>query len=83
MRAAIDQNKPEAGLDRLHTFVMEYLRVLCQKYGIAADKEKPLHSLMGEYVKKLKQQGAVESQMTERILKSSISALEATLEAQR
>src|SRR5438105_10024307 len=67
----------EAGLDRLHTFVVKYVRVLCEKYGINTEREKPLHSLFGEYVKELKRSGRIESQMTERILKSSISVLEA------
>src|ERR1051325_8418637 len=36
-----------------------------------------LHSLFGEYVKRLKEHGHLESEMTARILKSSISTLEA------
>jgi hypothetical protein len=77
VREHIDKNEPEAGLDRLHTFTVKYVRVLCEKRGIMVDREKPLHSLVGEYVKKLKQAGLIESPMTERILKSSISTLEA------
>ncbi len=77
VKAAIDNNEPESGLDRLHTFVLRYLRVLCGQHGIVTDRDKPLHSLMGEYVKALKKSGAVESEMTERILKSSIALLEA------
>jgi len=77
VREAIEKNQPESGLDRLHTFVVKYMRVLCQNYGITIDKDKPLHSLVGEYVKRLKEKGHIESEMTERILKSSISTLEA------
>lgn len=77
VRESIEKNEPEAGLDRLHTFSLKYLRVLCEQRGISAEKEKPLHSLIGEYVKHLKKAGAIESEMTERILKSSISTLEA------
>jgi len=77
VREAIEKNEPESGLDRLHTFVVKYVRVLCQKHGITTDKNKPLHSLVGEYVKRLKEKGHIESEMTERILKSSISTLEA------
>jgi len=47
------------------------------KRGIATDRDKPLHSLVGEYIKRLKEAGDIESEMTERILKSSISILEA------
>jgi hypothetical protein len=72
VRDAINRNEPESGLDRLH----KYVRVLCEKYNIVLDREKPLHSLFGEYVKKLKENGLIESEMTERILKSSISTME-------
>lgn len=77
VRDSIDKNKPEEGLDRLHAFVLKYIRVVCNNHGIQADEEKPLHSLLGEYTKHLKKEGLIESGMTERILKSSISVLEA------
>lgn len=77
VREAIDKNEPGSGLDRLHTFVVKYMRVVCQKHGIKTEKDKPLHSLVGEYVKRLKEKGYIESDMTERILKSSVSTLEA------
>jgi hypothetical protein len=76
VREAIEKNEPEAGLDRLHTFVVRYVKVICEKRGIATDRGKPLHGLVGEYVKRLKQEGRIESEMTERILKSTISTLE-------
>lgn len=77
VRESIERNEPEVGLDRLHTFTIKYLRVLCQQRGITTDKDKPLHSMVGEYVKALREHGHLESKMTERILKSSISTLEA------
>lgn len=77
VRESIERNEPEAGLDRLHTFTIKYLRVLCNQRGISTDREKPLHSLAGEYVKSLKESGHLESEMTERILKSNISTLDA------
>lgn len=76
VRETIDRNEPQAGLDRLHTFVVKYFRVLCDKRGIDASRDKPLHSIVGEYVKALKREGRIESVMTERILKSSISVME-------
>jgi hypothetical protein len=77
VREAIERNEPESGLDRLHTFVVKYIRVLCDKHGINTGPRKPLHSLVGEYVKRLKRKERIESEMTERILKSSISTMEA------
>ena len=76
VREAIQRNEPETALDRLHTFVGKYLIALCDKRGIPHSKEKPLHSLIGEYVKQLKRNGEVESEMTERILKATISIFE-------
>ena len=74
---SIEKNEPEAGLDRLHTFVTKLVRTLSENRGVTIDKAKPLHSIFGEYVKALRQAGLIESQMTERILKSSISTMEA------
>jgi len=77
VRESIAKNEPEVALDRLHTFVMKYVRQLCDKHGISHDKSKALHSLFGEYIKYLKKNNLIGSEMTERILKSSISILEA------
>jgi hypothetical protein len=77
VREAISRNEPEAALDRLHTFVIKYVRSLCEERGLFAPRDKPLHSQFGEYVKNLRESGHIESTMTERILKSSISVLEA------
>ena len=77
VREVIAQNRPEAGLDRLHTFIIKFVRTLCEEHGIAVTREKALHSLFGEYVKRLRDDGHLESEMTARILKSSISVLEA------
>lgn len=76
VRESIERNEPENGLDRLHTFLIKYLRVKCEKYGSVISKDKPLHSLMGEYIKHIKKDKLIESEMTENILKSSISVIE-------
>lgn len=77
IRNSINNNNPENGIDRLHTFTTKYLRELCSKHGIGYEKSTPLHSLFGMYVKYLKSSELIESEMTSRILKSSISVLEA------
>lgn len=77
VREAIDKNQPEAALDRLHTFVIKYVRTLCEQRGVEVNRDKALHSIFGEYVKRLRDAGHLDSLMTERILKSSISVLEA------
>ena len=77
IRENIKNNEPEAALDRLHTFVVKYIRQLCEKHEIEYGRNRPLHSLFGGYVKCLKQKDIIDSLITERILKSSISILEA------
>ncbi|MCB9383096.1 MAG: abortive infection family protein [Bryobacterales bacterium] len=77
IREAIEKNEPESALDRLHTFVIKYVRTLCAEHGLTVTRDKPLHSLFGEYVKSIQRSGIIESEMTIRILKSSISTLEA------
>lgn len=77
VRESIERNEPENGLDRLHTFLVKYFRTKCNSYSLEVDRNKPLHSLMGEYIKAIKKEGLIESEMTERILKSSISVMEA------
>ena len=77
VRESIEKNEPETGLDRLHTFLVKYFRTLCVKHGVTISKEKPLHSLVGEYIKAIKNKGLIESEITERILKSTISVMEA------
>jgi len=69
VREAIDRNEPESGLDRLHTFVMKYVRILCTEHGVPVVRDKPLHSIFGEYVQRLRDGGHIESEMAVRILK--------------
>jgi len=76
IRDSIYKNQPELALDRLHTFVTKYIRAFCHRHGVVCDRSKPLHSIFGEYIKKLKEKGAIQSRMAERILKMSISILE-------
>jgi hypothetical protein len=76
IQEGIQRNEPEAELDRLHTYVVKYIRQLCDKHEISYDRNTPLHSLFGGYVKFLKQNSLIDSEMTERILKSSISIME-------
>jgi hypothetical protein len=74
---AIETNEPELGLDRLHTFVIKYVRTCCTRHGIRVTGDTPLHSIFGENVKRLRDEGWVESEMGVLILKSGISVLEA------
>lgn len=77
IRDSIEKGQPEQALDRLHTFVIKYVRELCTRRGIPFDKDTPLHSLFGLYLKFLQKRDLIESEMSERSLKSSISTLDA------
>lgn len=72
-RECFERNEPEQGLDRLHTFLVKFLRKLCEDHSIPKDRSVPLGGLMGAYVKRLKEEGLVASQMTENILKGAIT----------
>jgi hypothetical protein len=66
----------DAGLDRLHTFLTMYLRLLVAgDAGNTPPHDVPLHSLMGLYVKGLQTTGRRVSEMTLRILRSSTGVL--------
>lgn len=77
IRESILKNEPEVAIDRLHTFSTKYIRQLCENHGLQVDKSKPLHSLFGEYLKFIRTNNLIEADMTERILKSTISVLDA------
>lgn len=77
IRESIEKNELGAALDRLHTFTVKYTRNLCDIHGLTYEKETPLHSLFGMYVKHIISANQIDSEMTKRILKSSISVLDA------
>ncbi|MGB4467513.1 MAG: hypothetical protein WBI41_05615 [Azovibrio sp.] len=47
VREAIVKNQPEAALDRLHTFVIKYVRTLCEQRGVEVNRDKAWHSIFG------------------------------------
>lgn len=77
VRDSIEKNEPEAGLDRLHTFTVKFVRRVAAQRGMAIDRDKSLNAIFGMYVKKLQELKLIESRMTEMILKASISVLDA------
>jgi len=77
IRESIEKNEPEVALDRLHTFVVKYVRELCATHTINFDKSESLNAVFGKYIKYLIDKKLVESVMTEKILKYSINVIEA------
>ncbi len=73
----MDAKKPQAAIDRLHTYCMKRFASLVKKHGGGeCGHDDPLHSRVGKYVALLKSQRSL-SPMSERIVKSSISVFEA------
>jgi hypothetical protein len=77
IRDSIEKNEPETGLDRLHTFTVKFVRWISERRGMAVDRDKSLNAIFGMYVKKLQELKRIDSRMTEIILKTSISVLDA------
>lgn len=77
IRRDLDARKPHAALDRLHTYCMKRFASLVKKHGGGdCGVDDPLHSRVGRYVRALGAQRNL-TQMSERIIKSSISIFEA------
>lgn len=62
-------------LDRLHTFVVKYIRELCKKHSLDFTQTDSLAVIFKKYINFLKSQDLIKSKMTDRILKCSISLL--------
>jgi hypothetical protein len=71
----IGANKPAAALDRLHTYCMKKFAHLLEERGIAWDRNDPLQSRVGKYVKVLGAEREIR-EITRRIIKSAISVFE-------
>ena len=77
IKESIEKNEPEVALDRLHTYLMKFIRKLCENHGIEITKEESLNAIYGKYVKFIVANGKVESEMSQKILKYSINIIEA------
>lgn len=77
IRRDLDAGRPNAGLDRLHTYCMKRFASLVIKHGgTPCSEHDALHARVGKYVKVLKTERNL-TEMSERIIKSSISTFEA------
>ncbi len=71
----INAKKPQAALDRLHTYCMKKLAHLLDVHGQTSNKEEPLNSRMGKYVKILEAKGELQG-ISLLIMKSSITTFD-------
>ena len=72
----IAANKPQAALDRLHTYCMKKFRHLLEVRGETVTRDDPLHSRVGRYRKTLVTERNLH-ETSDRAIKSSISLFEA------
>lgn len=77
IRDSINKNQPEEALDRLHTYLIKFIRNLCNRHNIEYNKSESLNAVYGKYLKFIILNQHIESSMTEKILKYSIGILEA------
>lgn len=70
-RECFDRNEPKQGLDWEHTFLVKFVRKLCEEHGIPRYGSVPLCGLMGDYVKRVKEERLLTFQMAEHILKGA------------
>lgn len=77
VRKTIEENQPEAGLDRFHTCFVAYIRQVCEANGITTTRDEPAHSVLGKYVKSPKVSNRIESEMNGRILTNAQSTMDA------
>jgi hypothetical protein len=75
VRQAIQENRFREGLDRLHAFLTAYVRTLCQKEGINTE-QKALNAIFAEYLKTITAKGKIQSEMSQQVMKMSITALD-------
>jgi hypothetical protein len=72
----IEANKPAPALDRLHTYCMKKMAHLLAKRAIQFDRDDPLHSRLGKYVKALEADRTLR-ELSRRSIKSAISLFDA------
>ncbi|MFQ5465486.1 MAG: abortive infection family protein [Thermodesulfobacteriota bacterium] len=77
--AAIERDimadRPVAALDRLHTYCAKKFGHLLDRRSIIWDRNEPLHSRVGKYVKALNQERELRK-MTQQIIKNSIGVFD-------
>lgn len=76
IKASIDRDSPESGLDHLHTLLVHFIRGYCDAHSIAFIKDEPLNAIFGKYAKWLEANHQLEAPMSLAIMKYSISLLE-------
>jgi hypothetical protein len=75
IRRDINVDKHATSLDRLHTYCMKKFTHLLEQRGVQSDRDEPLHSRVGKYIKVMEQIYPLH-EISKRIMKTSISVFE-------
>ncbi|MEZ0496783.1 abortive infection family protein [Sphingomonas sp. IW22] len=71
----IQANKPNAALDRLHTYSMKKFADLLERDGMTVGHGDALHARAGRYIKTLRQAGQI-GEYSEKIAKAALQVME-------
>jgi Abortive infection C-terminus len=71
----IGANRPAAAIDRLHTYCMKRFGHLLEVRGVEWDRDEPLHSRVGKYVRILNQERQLRD-VTAQIIKNAIAVFD-------
>lgn len=72
----LSEDKPQLALDRVHTYMTKYFRVLCEKHGIDFTYKENINNMYAKYIRFHDQSNSFESIMTPKILKLPTQVLE-------
>ncbi len=65
----IEQNRPDEAIDRLHTYLMMYIKKRLEKHCFTPSSNATLHGLIGLYKNQLLSKGVITVGMTEEIFR--------------
>lgn len=77
IKESIQKNEPEAALDRLHVFLMKFLKELCSSHNTDFGQEETVNALFGKYIRAIKAKGFIQSPMAEKIIQFSFQVIDA------
>ena len=77
IKESIENNEPEAALDRLHVFLIKFLKELCKSHGVEFGKDEIVNSLFGKYIKAIRAKNLIKSNMGEKIIQFSFQVMDA------
>lgn len=72
----LNEDKPQLALDRIHTYMTKYFRILCKKHSINFTEKENINNMYSKYIKFHENLGTFESIMTPKLMKLPTQVLE-------